>query len=711
MQQEGKYSSPANSKKFFIAFFCLAFLILFIYSNTFHASWQFDDKPNIVNNVYLHLKELNQQSLFNTLITNPAAPWKPGNKLFRPIPSLTFGLNWYFGGDNVIGYHIVNLVIHILNALLLFLTILNLFQSPNLKNKFGANVYLIALLATALWAIHPIQTQAVTYIVQRMTSMATLFYILSMFFYVKCRLSSSSLHRILLLFGCGLAFLFALGSKENTATLPGALLLIEVICFQNLTSQRTRRMFIWGSTAGGILLIVLSFWLFIPDNSVSFITNYNHRPFSLTERLLTEPRIVFFYLSLIFYPIPNRFSIEHDVTLSTSLFQPWITLPAILLTLVIIGIGFSQIRRRPLLALAILFFYLNHIIESTIIPLELVFEHRNYLPSLFLFLPVAAGFSKLLTYSQKRNKALSAVLAGFFALLIIAIGSGTYIRNRAWATEISLWKDAMIKAPKNARPLTNLAWQMAYVPDANENQYDEALKLYEKALLLQKSRTRFNPIIMGNMAGIYFRKGEYQKAIELLEKALAVSPDYAKGRYDLIQILITRGRWNSASEHADYLLTKHADHEGYLNQKGLILLHQKRYDEAIEHFQKSLSIVPQFKTTLMGLGVALSLNGNYGKAEIVLRRAHQTPPKSMTALFGLIENSLRAGDTPRAMDYTDKLISTYNITAIKHQLKNLSNDHFVPPLSPELISQVIASRLAEKPKEFSEIPNQICCFK
>ena len=701
----GKYSSPANSKKTCFAFVCLASLILFIYSNTFHASWQFDDKPNIVNNGYLHLKDLNQQSLFNTLITNPADPWKPGNKLFRPIPSLTFALNWYLGEDNVTGYHIVNLVIHHLTGFLLFLFILNLFQSPNLKNKFAENAYLIALLTATLWAIHPIQTQAVTYIVQRMTSIAAMFYILSMFFYVKCRLSRSSLHRILLLLGCGLVFLFALGSKENTATLPGALLLIEVVCFQDFSLQQTRRVFFWGSIVGGALLMILFAWLFISDNSFLSMIDYNHRIFSLTERLLTEPRIVLFYLSLIFYPMPNRFSIEHDVTLSTSLFQPWTTFPAILLTLVLIGIGFSQIRRRPLVALAILFFYPNHIIESTIIPLELTFEHRNYLPSLFLFLPVAAGFLKLFIYYQKRNKALRAGLAGFLVLSIIAIGSGTYIRNRAWATEISLWKDAMLKAPKSARPLTNLAWQMAYVSDANESQYDEALKLYEKALLLQKSRTRFNPIIMDNMAGIYFRKGEYQKAIELLEKALAVSPDYSKGRYDLIQILIKLGRWNSASEHADYLLKKHADHEGYLNQKGLILLHQKRYDEAIEYFQKSLSIAPQFKTTLIGLGFAFSLNGNYHKAEIALWKAHQLPPENMTALFELIENSLRAGDTPRAMDYTDKLINTYNITAVKHQLKNLSNDNFLPPLSPELISQVIASLLTEKSKEFSEIQN------
>ncbi len=200
MKRRDSFSNILPAPGVVVLFF---FLILAAYSNTFNAAWQFDDKPNIVNNGYLHLKDLNPESLFKTFFTNPRNPWKTGNKLYRPIPCLTFALNWYFGENNVIGYHIVNLVIHHLTGFLLFLTILNLFQSPNLKNKFAENAYLIALLAATLWAIHPIQTQAVTYIVQRMTSMAAMFYILSMFFYVKCRLSSSSLHRILFLLGCG----------------------------------------------------------------------------------------------------------------------------------------------------------------------------------------------------------------------------------------------------------------------------------------------------------------------------------------------------------------------------------------------------------------------------------------------------------------------------------------------------------------------------
>jgi tetratricopeptide (TPR) repeat protein len=687
------------------AFVCLAVLILLIYANTFDASWQLDDKPNIIENHFLHIEDLRPESLISTFFTQPKNPRETGNKLHRPIANLTFALNWYFGKDDVTGYHAVNMVIHLLCAFLLYLTILNLSRSPNLRDQFDDRAYPVAFLAAALWAVHPIQTQAVTYIVQRMTALAAMFYILSVLCYVKCRLSRSSLSRVLLLLGCGLAFLFALGSKENTATLPAALLLIEVTCFQDMGRKRTRWTFIGGSIVGGLLLIVLSVWLFLPDNPVAFIRNYSYRPFSLAERLLSEPRIVLYYLSLIFFPLPGRLSIEHDVVISTSLFEPWTTLPAILISLILIALGFALIRKKPLIALAVLFFYLNHSIESTIIPLELIFEHRNYLPTMFVFLPIVAGFLKIPHYFEKQRHAIQAALAAIAVLLIIALGSGTYIRNKAWATEISLWQDAMIKAPKSARPLTNLAWLKAHGPNSSPVQFDQALELYEKALSLKKSRSSINAVILENMAGIYFRKGEALKAIELLEKALALSPDYARGRYELAQYLITQGRWNEAAPHADYLLTKNDAHEGYLNLKGLILLRQKRYDEAIAHFRKSMSIAPLFKETWLGLGTAYSLNGEHHKAERILGRAHQIPPINMMALFRLIENSLNAEDTRRAGVYADALLSTFDITAIRSQLNRLSNNYLIPPISPELVSQLIESRSKLKAGSVAEIQN------
>jgi tetratricopeptide (TPR) repeat protein len=699
--------SDLNFSRVSIAAALLFFLIFAVYCNTFDADWQFDDKPNILNNNYLHITNLKPESLVQTFFTNPSKPAQIGEKLYRPISFLTFSINWYLGKDKVFGYRIVNLLIHFLTTIFLFIAILNLLGTPNLKEKFDANKYFVAFLSAALWTINPIQTQAVTYIVQRMASMAAMFYILSMLCYIKFRMSLSSSHRIFFLLGCILSFLLAIGSKENAAMLPASLLLIEYICFNKFNWRFGKKKYFWGPVVVGGIILISAGWFFIPDITFSWLNGYRNRPFTLTERILTEPRIVLFYLSQIFFPLPTRLSVEHDVILSTSFFQPWSTLPAILLTFLLIGLGLSQIRKRPIIALAVLFFFLNHIIESTVIPLELVFEHRNYLPSMFLFLPIAAGFKRLYDYCAANKQHLTVVLTGFLVFLIVCLGIGTYTRNLAWATEISLWRDAMKKAPQSARPLTNLAWQMAYGPAAIPSRYNEALRLYEKArtLSLQKAKSFAEPIIMNNMAGIYFKQGEHQKAIDLLDDALTISPNYNRGRYDLARILIVSGKWNAAAAHIEYLLPKDGVHEKYLSLKGLVLLHQQNYDMAIQYFRESLRYNPFLKESLMNLGIAYSLKGDYSSAEAYLIRAHQVHPKNMIPLMGLIENKVRAADFKMAQKYAGVLYGMYNRTAIKSQLKNLSKDHLSLFLSAELFSPVIENYWAHNSKKSSKISN------
>ena len=221
---------PLHSRNW-VAFILLFFLIFIIYSNTFQASWHFDDYPNIVDNSCLHLKDLNPQSLLIAA------------GLHRPIPNLTFAVNWYFSKSNVTGYHVVNIIIHFMTAFILFLTILNLFKSPNLNNKYQGSEYFIALLTAAFWAINPIQTQAVTYIVQRMASISAMFYILGIYFYLKGRVNKSRFNQAFFFLCCLICYLLALGSKENGVTLPVALLLIEFIFFQNLILSKSRIFF------------------------------------------------------------------------------------------------------------------------------------------------------------------------------------------------------------------------------------------------------------------------------------------------------------------------------------------------------------------------------------------------------------------------------------------------------------------------------------
>lgn len=687
------------------AFLLLSLLIIIIYSNTFCASWHFDDKPNIVNNYHLHLKDLKPESLTRSLYSNPRNPWNISEKMYRPVACLTFALNWYFGKDSVTGYHIINIIIHILTAFFLYLTILNLFKSPKLKDKFNGNEHFIALLAAVLWAVNPIQTQAVTYIVQRMSLLAAMFYILSLYFYIKARIEDLPSKKILLIISCFLSYLFALGSKENAAMLPIGLLLVETVFFQDLGSQKTRRVFFKIAIGTGVLVLIIGLLLFVKGDPFFFLKGYAYRPFSFTERLMTEPRIVIYYLSQIFYPVPNRLSIDHDVILSTFLFKPWNTLPAILTVFFLVGAGFSLIKKKPSIAFAILFFFLNHIIESSIIPLELIFEHRNYLPSLFLFFPVSVGIKWLIDYYWEKKISMCIIIVSFVTLLLIALSIGTYTRNMAWATEISLWEDAMEKAPGSARPLTNLARQISHGSDSRIANYDLALKLYEKSLSLTKPRKLINPVTLNNMSGIYLKKGNSEKAIDLLRRALDIHPDYTKSRYDLIQILINYGRWEEASENADILVSKRDAHEGYFNIKGFILLKQKKFDEAIKYFQKSLKIAPNFKTTLMYMGSALSLSEEYSKADWFLRRAINIPPESIMPFFCLIENSVKAGNMSNARRYTERLLDSFNIIAVKDQLKRLLHDNLMLPVSRKLIAEMISKELMKRSKEISELAN------
>jgi len=688
-----------------VALIVLSVFMFLIYSNTFHASWHFDDKPDIVNNYHLHLKDLRPKSLLQTFFAHPRNPWKTSDKMYRPVACLTFALNWYFGKDKVVGYHIVNIIIHTLTAFILYITILNLFKSPNLKEKFKGSERFIALLTAVLWAVNPIQTQAVTYIVQRMTTLAAMFYVLGLYFYIRSRISQVLQNRIIFFVFCVFSFALALGSKENAATFPLALILVEIIFFQNLTLPETRKKFIFISAVVSLTVIFVGTMLFMKGDMFSFLKGYANRPFSFTERLLTEPRIVIYYLTQIFYPVPNILSIEHDVVLSTSLLKPWNTIPAVLVVFLLIGTGCILIKKQPVIAFAILFFFINHIIESSIIPLELVFEHRNYLPSLFLFFPISVGIKMLIDYYRVKKFSMYIIIISFVTLMLIGFGTGAYIRNIAWATELSLWEDAMRKAPNSSRPLTNLAWQISQGSDSGAGKYDLALKLYEKSLSLQKSRKRSHPAILNNMAGIYLKKGNSQKAVDLIKKALDIDPHYSKGHYDLIKILISYGRWDEASEHADILVAKAQDHEGYLNIKGFILLKQKKHSEAIEYFQKSLKIAPNFKTTLMYMGAALSLSGEYSRADWFFRRANNIPPESIMPLFCLIENSVKAGNMLNARRYTEKLLDLFNIIAVKDQLKRLSHDNLILPVSRMLIAEMIAKELLKRSKEISELIN------
>jgi tetratricopeptide (TPR) repeat protein len=681
------------------AFVLLLFLVVLCYGGTLNAEWHLDDHHVIINNTHLHINNLGPESLIRSFFAHPDQQSNLDKKFYRPFSCLTLAINWYLGKTRVVGYHIVNIFVHILTAFFLFLTVYKILKLPNMRDKYRGNEHFIALLTTTLWAINPIQTQAVTYVVQRMASMATLFYVLSLLFYIEGRTVNSHLQRKFFFFSCLLSFLLGLASKENVMTLPIALVLVETIFFQDLSQAKTKKVLLWVTVGGVILFIVIGSLLFMDSNPISAIlSGYKNRYFTPAQRLMTEPRILVYYLSQIFYPVPTRLSIEHDVLISTSLLNPWTTLPSIGLILGLIGFGVWQIRKMPILSFAILFFFLNHLIESSIISLELIFEHRNYLPSLFVFLPVSIGIKRLLDYYRDKKNPLFGTLVTFVILLLVGFGSGTYIRNMAWSTERSLWEDAVKKAPGMMRPVHNLAWT-----HARAGHYDKAMELYEKSLVLEGHSIYHRLVTLNSMGNIQLSRGNYEKAAELWKEALDIYPKHAELHYGLALTLTKLRDWEEALANIEKSISIRPRRHDYFNLKGEILLNQGRPKEALSYFRKALKLKPGYRKAIVNTGISLSLMEEYERAEWFLKSVVSTDPRHVSALLWLIEINLRTNDKEDTDRYVDRLFALVQVTGLIPVLKDLLDENIMVAASQDLLVREIARKLRGKSMKIAEL--------
>jgi tetratricopeptide (TPR) repeat protein len=633
-----------------------------IYFNSLDASWHLDDYQNIVQDTRIHLTDCDLASIIEYVKSVQLA-----GRDARPLSRFSFAVNWFFGRNDPFGYHLINIVIHILCSFFLYGTILSIRRTPNFRFVSSArNYYKISLLAALLWAINPIQTQAVTYIVQRMAALAAMFYILAMYLYIKARTSDNSAKRNLIFFSCFLSGVCAFASKENAATLPIALLLVEFLFFQDLSRKKIRNIY-WGATlTAGLAMAGLGVVIFFKGDFQGLL-NYNFRYFSPVERLLTEPRVVLYYLSQIFYPVPTRLSIEHDIAVSTSLFSPWTTLPAIILVCSLIGIGLYNVKRRPMLGFAVLFFFLNHVIESSVIGLELVFEHRNYLPSFFLFVPVAAGIMGLLDYYRKKNKLIHHAIVTFVVLIIAGFGAGTYIRNLAWQSEKSLWEDAVVKAPNSVRAWHNLALSHY----AAAGRFEEAILLYRKALTLEKNNIHQESLIYSNMAASFYYQGDYQQAAQYCTKALSNRRTNPKVKYLLCLALIRMGDYETASKNLEQLASGYPQKAEVLNLSGILAVLQGNHSKGLAYFKRCFRLKSRLPAVLVNAGVAHCLRGDYQKAERFFKTYLGRQPNDNLTLLWLAQNSMVKGDWQQAESYLNRLLRIVPVKDLITWVRNI----------------------------------------
>ncbi|MBF0211709.1 MAG: hypothetical protein HQK68_12590, partial [Desulfamplus sp.] len=655
---------PTTHNKNCFVFFLLSIFILIIYSNTFNSSWHFDDFGNIIDNPRINITDLYPDTIKKTFYALPEESGGKGESLYRPVAMLSFALNWYIGQDNTFGYHVVNSAIHIFTSFLLFLSIYHLLRSPNIKPIDESLRYQIALLSATLWAIHPIQIQSVTYIVQRMASMAAMFYIAGIYFYLKIRFTDSIYKKIGFALCCIIMFFLSVGSKQNGALMPISILLMEIIFFQNISNfLNTKR--IWLIIVFLVLIIasgVFSIYFFYDGNLLSFLKGYEARSFTFIERILTQPRVICLYLYQIIYPIASQFSIDHEIEISRNLIFPWTTLPAILFIILIITAGFYNVKKRPLISFAILFFFLNHTVESTIFPLELIFEHRNYIPSMFLFVPATTIIIFFFErYKQMKEKQFFLKLCVLMTIMVIsAIGLGTYTRNFDWLTEKSLWESGIEKAPGNARPYQNLA--VSYYQ--KEGLHDKALELHTKAIDLKDSKPKFSQMVsFNNIGNIYKKKNEIDLAIEYSRKAINAVPKYDM-IINYIIVLLEDDRIDLAKQETENLLIDTPDHTTALNLKTLIAIKLRNFQQAYDTALKVIKISSYDDKAISYFALSSMFLGKYDKADHYLNKSLNQSNSGLMNIqkyFALIENSIRANDEEKKNLYLAQLIERFNI--------------------------------------------------
>ena len=611
-----------EANKYAFTFISLLIILLAVYSNSFQGEWHFDDFANIVNNPHVQIKSFSWDEIKNCIYGLEQK--RPS----RPLSYFSFALNYYADGENVFGYHLVNFTIHYLAAVFLFLFIYNTLHLPLLREKYSPIAYPTALLATFFWALNPVQVTSVTYIVQRMASMAGLFYIMSMYFYLKFRAHDKPIYLIIYLALCIFTGIAAVLSKENAVMLPVSILLFDLILIQGFNKENIKK-FLKIILLPAVIIFVLGF-IFTDFSSV--LGGYENRDFTMMQRLLTEPRVIIFYLSLLFYPINSRLTLLYDIDVSRSLLQPWTTIPAILLIAAIIGLAFYIAKKRPLISFCIIFYFLNHLIEGSIFSLELIYEHRNYLPSMLLFVPLAEFIIYAIDYFSYK-KIIQFIVA--FGIVIILIGEGdvTYQRNKILSDDYLLWFDNIDKSPLLSRTHSNLG-RIYY----NYGEKEKAFQEYEKAMHLNKFGGRVTQSIQEYNLGLYyFEEMKNDLALNYFEKSLQMLPDYIPNTIGIANIKLRQNRSREAKRTIENKLIEYPENLGLLESYCLILLKEGKVNESYRLAKYILSRNPESIFPLMIMAEICRIKNNYSGAISHWKSVQLLSPKNAYANLALIE--------------------------------------------------------------------------
>ncbi|MBU5614599.1 tetratricopeptide repeat protein [Geomonas azotofigens] len=561
------------------------------YGNSFHVPFLLDDEVSIVNNNVI--KDLHRFLFDDGYAYNPR----------RFLGYLTVALNYRLGGAEVAGYHVVNLAIHIISGWLTYLLARLTLTTPFFRRdgEAPAASHFIPLFAALLFVAHPVQTQAVTYVIQRVASLATLFFVASLACYAKARLLQEESGKPLAgkaLF-CYVLALAAAGcamkSKEIAFTLPFVVVLYEFMFFRMTAAKKLLFLLPVGFT---VLIVPLSLLgtnkpigQIISD--VTAVTRVDSE-LSRLDYLFTQFPVIATYLRLLVLPV--RQNLDYDFPVYHSL----ASLPVLFSLLLLLGLFGAALllwRRSGdaqaapelrLISFGILWFFITISVESSVIPIaDVIFEHRVYLPSVGAFIAVAALFSLF------SKGALSRAAVATAGVVVLALTATTFARNQVWGNEVNLWQDVVRKSPQKARPHYNLALALE-----KSGRLDESLR--EAIAATRLSPKEANPY---NLIGSIFGKtGNYDQAIAALSQAVKLDPTLAEAQVNLGDAYRLKGMLPQAMEQYQAAMKQRPTDASIYHKIGVTFALQKNLPRAAVFFQCAASLdpsTPQYRLDLM----------------------------------------------------------------------------------------------------------------
>ena len=527
-----------------------------------------------------------------------------------------------------------------------------------------------------------------------------MFFLLSLLLYIKGRVTPIKWMRRLLFSGCFISWIMALGSKEIAVTLPLIVLLYEWWFFQDLQLYWLRAN--WKYFFLIFVVAGLMAFIYLGGSPVdTILRTYEQRDFTILDRGLTQFRVLVFYISLLIFPHPSRLNLLHNISISHSLFEPITTLFSLGIIAGLIGFAIYMANRERLVSFCILWFFVNLVIESSLIGLEIIYEHRLYLPMF--------GFALLLSYLLFHSLLNRRLLAmGLSICIILSLGTATYLRNGVWKDNLIFWSDVVSKNPQNHRAhvaLGNVLKDMGRKREAIE-QYEEALRIkadyvkghnnlgialeeqgrIEEAIEHYYEALRIRPGIAEtnyNLGNALASQRRFKEAISHYEEAIRIKPDYAKAHNGLGSALKAQGRIKEATSHYEEALRIRSDYASAHNNLGVILLRQGKLREAIGSYEKALRIRPSYAEAHYNLGNALASQRRFKEATSHYEEALRIRPDYASAHNNLGVILLRQGKLKEAEGYFS------NAIRISPGIAEVHNNLGVALLRQEKLTQAI----------------------